>query len=170
MFTGRIEGHGTKVKLNGKVKTLRLDLINVGATLEVLGLDAQEITFGHRLEGQARITLSGKVKTLKLQEIGTNVSLDAAKLAAQTITFAKRINGQARVKVSAPGGVVEFRDRVDGGTHLDVQAPGGKVTFTEPSDKGKTGSKIDGDARVTLTAKEAEFRGPASPATTRPCW
>ncbi len=159
VFTGQMEGH-TRVKLNGKLKRLRVEqhLAN-GAALDALQLDAQTVTFARRLDGHVKVNLSGKVKTLTVNQMSTGAQLDASKLLAQEVVFTDRIDGHSRVKLQAPGGTVEFRSRVEGNAQLEIKAPGGKVTFTEPSAKNKPGSRIDGGARVTITAKEAEFRG-----------
>jgi hypothetical protein len=157
VVTGAMD-NWTKLFLNGKVKTLHVGAMNIGAALEALGLDAREITFAKRLDNHAKVKLSGKVKTLRLDEVHTGVQFDAAQLTAAEVVVAGRLDNHARVKLNAPQGTVEFRNQVLGNAHLDVTAPGGKVTFLDGK-QGKPANRIDGGARVNITAKEATFGG-----------
>lgn len=105
------------------------------------------------------LKLSGKVKTLRIGIVDDQSTLDASALEAREVFFAGRIAGGSTVKVRAPGGRVEFKSKVDGESRLEVDAPGGFVSFTEATQLPREGSKIDGDSRVAVTAKVADFRG-----------
>ncbi len=105
------------------------------------------------------LKLSGRVKTLRVGFVDGASTLDASKLEAQEVIFTGRIDGGSTVKLNVPGGKVEFRDRVDGRSTLIVLAPNGSVTFTEPTERGKPGSKIDGESQVRIAARAVEFRG-----------
>ncbi|HKI34951.1 MAG TPA: hypothetical protein VKA46_24055 [Gemmataceae bacterium] len=111
--------------------------------------------------GNAAVKLSGKVKILKVPLVDNSGRLDASGLEAREIIFFGKIDGNAVVKLSAPGGAVRFNGPVEGSATLEVSAPNGNVTFVEPSARavGKDGSKIDGGAKVTITAKDVNFRG-----------
>ncbi len=113
------------------------------------------------LKGDAVIKLTGKIKTLKVPLVEGAATLDASALEAKEIIFTGKINNQATVKLNAPEGSVRFNGAVEGAAVLEVNAPGGSVLFAEPSarDLGREGSKIDGSARVTITAKDVNFRG-----------
>jgi len=113
------------------------------------------------VKGDVVIKLTGKIKTLKVPLVEGAATLDASGLEAKEIIFAGKINNQTTVKLNAPGGSVRFNGAVEGAAILEVNAPGGSVIFAEPSarDLGREGSKIDGSARVTITAKDVNFRG-----------
>ena len=129
------------------------------------GLDG-EYAVGALTNGKG-LKLSGRIKTLRVAQVDSGASLDASKLEAQEIIFTGRIDGGATVRLNAPGGKVEFRARVDGHSTLEVNAPRGTVAFTAPAERGRPGSTIDGDARVTITAKAVTFQGTINGTKTR---
>lgn len=109
-------------------------------------------------EGQ-NVALHGKVRTLRIGQINGKAILDASQLQVERILVLDRIDGGAIVKLHAPGGLVMFVGRVDGQSQLDIDAPGGKVVFVSPTAASRSGPRIDGEARVQITAKEVDFRG-----------
>jgi hypothetical protein len=112
------------------------------------------------LNGGKRVKLTGKVRILRVGLVDGGSTLDASGLEAKEIILARKIDGQSTVRLLAPGGSVEFREPVSGESRLEVEAPHGRVSFTQPTlSRSKAGSKIDGQAQVTITAREVDFRG-----------
>jgi hypothetical protein len=78
---------GSTLKLSGKVKTLRVGIVDGASTLDASALDAQEIFFSGRIAGGA---------TVKLRAPGGRVE------------FKSKVDGESRLVVDAPGGTVAF--------------------------------------------------------------
>jgi hypothetical protein len=104
--------------------------------------------------------LTGKVRSLKVGPVEGGSTLDASALEAREIVFTDKIDGRSTVTVSAPGGRVEFRGPVADRSDVSVIAPGGSVTFAERG-------QIDGESRVTITARDVDLGGTISGAATR---
>jgi hypothetical protein len=130
---------GASVQVTGKVKTLLVTDV-IAATLDATGLDVEEILFAGEINGRATVKLAGKAGTLTLRGVNGQANLDATALEARRIVFDGEINGQCTVRVSAPRGTVVF-GRAEG-----------------------EGS-INGEAKLTIRAREVLFGGPINGAT-----
>jgi hypothetical protein len=117
------------------------------------------------LNGGTQVRLRGKVKRLRIGSLNGDAVLEAETLEAQEVIFTGAINGNARARVNAPNGSVEFRAPVAGQPKVYVDAPNGKVTFAKPAG-GKAGADIDGEAKITIKAKEVDFQCPINGAGT----
>jgi hypothetical protein len=104
--------------------------------------------------GGTTLKVAGRVRTLKVGPVDGSSTLDASALEAREVLLTGKID-HATIKLRAPHGRVEFRAGVGGDSRVDVDAPGGTVVFGEPP---REGSKIDGDTRLTVTAREVDFR------------
>jgi len=111
------------------------------------------------LNGGTQVRLRGKVKRLRIGSLNGESVLEAETLEAQEVIFTGAINGNARARVNTPNGSVEFRAPINGQPRLGVVAPNGKVTFAK-SAGGKAGADIDGEAKITIRAKEVDFQCP----------
>jgi hypothetical protein len=100
---------GQKVKLTGKVDTLRIGLVDGASTLDASGLEAGEVEFYDKIDGRSTVN----VKALK-----------------GSITFQKKVDG--RSKVTARGKDVEFKEKIDGGPETIVKVDAtGNLSFME---------------------------------------
>jgi hypothetical protein len=133
------------------------EIVVVGSTRKIESPDG-EYTIGP-LSGDAQVRLRGKVKTLRIGSLDGDAALEAEALEAREIIFTGPVNGRARAKVHAPNGFVEFRGPINGQPKLGVIAPNGKVIFAK-SAGGKAGAEIDGEAKITIRAKEVDFQCP----------
>ncbi|MCX5685630.1 MAG: hypothetical protein NT049_18385 [Planctomycetota bacterium] len=111
------------------------------------------------LSGDTVVQLRGKVKRLRIGSLDGDSTLEAEALEAQEIVFAGPVSGRAKARVNSPNGSVEFRGPISGQPRLGVSAPNGKVTFAK-SAGGKAGADIDGEAKITIRAKEVDFQCP----------
>jgi hypothetical protein len=99
---------GQRIKLTGKVDTLRIGLVDGASTLDASGLEAGEVEFYDKIDGRSTVFVKAK----------------------GSITFQKKIDG--RSKVTARGKEVEFREKIDGGSETIVKVDAtGSLTFTE---------------------------------------
>jgi len=115
-----------------------------------------------------RITLCGRVKTLKLNVVNGGATVDASALEAREIILTDAVNGHSAVKLNAPNGRVEFRKAINGQSTVEVNAPNGTVIFVEaPARPGGEGAEINGESKVTITAKDVELRSSVNGTFTR---
>ncbi len=105
------------------------------------------------------VTLKGKVKTLRIHGLDAGAVLDASGLEASIITVTGKIDNNSILKIKSPNGVVQLTARVVGQSVVEILAPGGEVRFMLPTTDQREGSKIDGGAKVMVTARRVEFRG-----------
>ena len=78
---------GARVRLRGKVKTLRIGPVNGESTLDAAGLEAREVILDKEING------------------GSTVRLQATE---GSVEFRGAVNGRSKVYVDAPGGKVTF--------------------------------------------------------------
>jgi hypothetical protein len=130
-----------KIRITGKVRTLKVNLIREESGLDASELEAQEIVVLDRIAVRSRVRLcapNGKVE------------------------MRGPLEEDSQLEIVAPNSSIEMRGKVDVRSTLKVNAPGGRVTFSQPTGGGKDGSKIEQDSKVFITAKEVEFRGKVS--------
>jgi hypothetical protein len=152
---------GEKFTLQGKIKTLTLHGLNDKSTLDATLLEADEIVFTGNVNSGSTVLL-GKARTLRIRDFNDRSTLDASVLNATEISLAGAVNGGSILKLHAPKGSVEIFGEINDQAQLDIAAPGGKVVF-----KGRGDSVINGNAKVTILAKEVEMRGAVNGAETR---
>jgi hypothetical protein len=106
---GALRG-GSRMKLTGRVRTLRVGAVDAGSLLDASGLEAREVVFTDRVGGRS---------TVKLRAPGG------------TVEFHDRVDGDAQVFVTARA--VEFRGVIKGRrTHVLVTLTrGGRLRFRE---------------------------------------
>jgi hypothetical protein len=101
---------GTALKLSGRVKTLRIGIVDAGATLDASALEAQEVIVAGRIDG------------------GSTVKLRAPR---GRVEFKSKVDGESRLEVDAPEGTVAFTDptqlrregsKIDGDSHVTITA------------------------------------------------
>ncbi len=120
---------GSTLKLSGKVKTLRVGIVDGGSTLDASALEAQEITFSGRIAGGA---------TVKLRAPGGRVE------------FKSKVDGESRLEVDAPGGTVAFTQPTE--PPRDGSKIGGDSTVAVTAKIADFRGAIDGTrTRVVVT-------------------
>lgn len=154
--------HGArKLELIGRIKTLKIADINERSTLDLKGLIAEEVIFLGNINSGSKVIL-GQTKSLKIRDLNDHSLLDASAAEASVILFTGAINSGSTVKLHAPKGSVEFLGAIPHGAQIEIMAPEGKVVF-----KSRGDSVINGDAKLTIVAKELEFTGAINGAQTQ---
>jgi hypothetical protein len=103
------------------------------------------------------VVLKGKAKSLRVPGLDNGAVLDASELEVGTVTVGGVIGGGSKLKLKAPSVIVY--GRITGGAEVTLDAAGGEVKFGYPTTPARDGSKIDGGAKVSVTARVAEFKG-----------
>ncbi len=152
---------GEKFTLQGKIKTLTIRGLNEKSTLDATLLDADEIVFTGNVNSGSTVLL-GKARTLKIRDFNDHATLDASALDAKEISLIGAVNGGSILRLHAPKGSVEIFGEINDQAQIDIVAPDGKVVF-----KGRGDSVINGNAKLTILAKEVEMRGAVNGAQTR---
>lgn len=103
------------------------------------------------------VVLKGKAKSLRVAQLDGGAILDASQLEVGSVAVNGVISGGSKLKVKAPA--VSVFGRITGGAEVTIDAAGGEVKFNYPTTPARDGSKIDGGAKVAITARVVEFKG-----------
>jgi hypothetical protein len=152
-FTLKPMHKGMRIELIGKIKTLNIAAVNDRSVLDVSGLVAEEIIFTGNINSGSKVLL-GQARTLKIRAVNDRSLLDASALEARDIHLEGAVNSGSTVKLHALKGSVEFFGEVNDRSQIDIAAPGGKVVF-----KSRGDSVINGDAKLTVLARDVDFAG-----------
>jgi len=152
-YTVKPMHRGAEIKLIGRIKTLKIAGIHERAVLDTAELVADEIIFLGGLNSGAKAIL-GKTTTLRIRDINDGSLLDASACAAREIFLTGAVNSRSTVKLNAPGGSVEIFGEINDHAQIDIVAPDGQVLF-----KSRGDAVINGDAQISIVAREVEFRG-----------
>ncbi|MBA4063313.1 MAG: hypothetical protein C0501_06295 [Isosphaera sp.] len=106
-----------------------------------------------------KYVLKGRLKSLTVYGMDAGDVVDASGLQAATVSVAGRVAGGSVLKVNAPGGAVMVHAQVGEKAVLDLHAPGGEVRTHYATTEAKPGSRIDGGAQVTITARTVDLKG-----------
>lgn len=150
---------GEHVVLRGKVKTLRVTGLDLGAVLDATALEAETINVGARIDGHS---------TLKLNAPNGIVH------------FGGRVGGGSVVEVNAPGGEVKFMypttgakdgSKIDGGARVsitgrfvefkgDITGDGTKVLVTLTRNAWLKVASVSGTAAVEYRSQAGGWATP----------
>ncbi len=138
--------NGTKIKLVGRVRTLRIEGLNGGSALDASELKADEIELTGNVNAGAQVRLNAPGGTVRIPDINGDswVQIDAPD---GKVTVG-HVNGQANVTITAKE--VEFRESITG--------PGSRVAVTLSRAGWLKYKEIQGGARVSL--KKSSPRDP----------
>lgn len=100
-FTVPPLGRGQRLKLIGKVKTLKVNLVEGRAILDASHLEASEIIVQRGVNDESSLRLNAP---------------------AGTVVFEGQVNSASQVTVNAPKGKVLFTDAVNDNSRLDITA------------------------------------------------
>jgi hypothetical protein len=140
---------GIKVEIIGRIKTLKIAGLNEHSVLKLSDLTADEIQFTGNVNGESRVVV-GKTRSLTIRDVNDKSEIDASASAASAIVVQGAINSGSAVKLQAQAGSIEFRGEINDRARIEVAIPDGKAAF-----KG-----INGNARLTVLARDAEFASP----------
>jgi len=102
-----------------------------------------------------RLTLTGRVGLLRIGTVSGKAMLDASGLEAEEIIITGDLNGKAVVTLKAPNGTVTIGGHVEGFARLTVIATGGELVVPRSG-------RLDGDAEVTVVARDVDVKGKMS--------
>ena len=137
---------GAELTLIGRIKTLKINAINERSVLNATGLEADDIIFLGNINSGSKVLL-GKARTLKIRDINDQSLLNGSALDAHTV-LAGAVNSRSTLKLHTPKGRVEMLGEINESAQIDIAAPDGRIVF-----KG-----INGNAKLTLLARDVEFQ------------
>ena len=160
-FAVKTMNRGQELKLIGKIKTLTIAGANGNSVLDATELVAEEILITGHINSGSKVLL-GKAHVLKLRDVNDKSLVDASSLEAREILLAGAVNSGSTVKLHAVKGSVEIAGEINDRAQIEIVAPDSKVIF-----KSRGDSVINGDARVTVLARDVDFAGTINGAQTQ---
>jgi hypothetical protein len=114
-----------------------------------------------------KYVIKGRVRKLEVYGMDAGDVVDASGLQAATVSVSGRVAGGAVLKANAPAGTITVHASVGEKAMLDLHAPNGEVKTHYVTTEAKPGSRIDGGAQVTITARLVDLKGEVNGVDTR---